>query len=372
MDAPTRTGIDVPQWKCQQPLELKGASTMKITTVGIDLAKNVFQVHAVDEHGKVALRKQLRRDQMTAFFVNLPRCLIGMEACGSAHHWARTLQGFGHTVRLMSPQFVKPYVKSNKNDVADAEAICEAVTRPNMRFVPVKSVEQQAVLSLHRARQGVVIARTAQANQIRSLLGEFGLVIPKGICHVAKQVPELLEDASNQLPGTFRRLIARLTEHLKELDKLVDEFEDQIKVWHRSSELSLRLEKIPGIGPLGASALVASIADANSFDNGRQLSAWLGLVPRQNSSGGKPTLLGISKRGDVYLRTLLIHGARSAIVAAQRKAVNTNVWLASLLNRRHPNVAAVALANKNVRTVWALLAHGREFRPNYVPPQLAA
>lgn len=345
---------------------------MKITTVGIDLAKNVFQVHAVDEHGKVALRKQLRRDQMTTFFVNLPPCLIGMEACGSAHHWARTLQGFGHTVRLMSPQFVKPYVKSNKNDVADAEAICEAVARPSMRFVPVKSVEQQSVLSLHRARQGFVIARTAQANQIRSLLGEFGLVIPKGISHVAKQVPELLEDASNQLPGTLRRLIARLTEHLKELDKLVDEFEDQIKAWHRSSELSLKLEKIPGIGPLGASALVASIADAKSFANGRQLSAWLGLVPRQHSSGGKPTLLGISKRGDVYLRTLLIHGARSAIVAAQNKAVNTNVWLAGLLNRRHPNVAAVALANKNVRTVWALLAHGREFRPGYVPPQLAA
>lgn len=345
---------------------------MKITTVGIDLAKNVFQVHAVDEHGKVALRKQLRRDQVTKFFVNLPACLIGMEACGSAHHWARTLQGFGHTVRLMSPQFVKPYVKSNKNDAADAEAICEAVTRPNMRFVPVKSVEQQAVLSLHRARQGFVIARTAQANQIRSLLGEFGLVIPKGICHVAKQVPQLLEDASSQLPGAFRQLIVRLTEHLKELDKLVDDFEDQIKAWHRSSELSLKLEKIPGIGPLGASALVASIADANSFDNGRQLSAWLGLVPRQHSSGGRPTLLGISKRGDVYLRTLLIHGARSAIVAAQRKTVNTNVWLASLLNRRHPNVAAVALANKNVRTVWALLAHGREFQPTYVPPQLAA
>jgi len=345
---------------------------MKITTVGIDLAKNVFQVHAVDEHGKVALRKQLRRDQMTKFFVNLPACLIGMEACGSAHHWARTLQGFGHTVRLMSPQFVKPYVKSNKNDMADAEAICEAVTRPSMRFVPVKSVEQQAVLSLHRARQGFVIARTAQANQIRSLLGEFGLVIPKGICHVAKQVPQLLEDASSQLPSAFRQLIVRLTEHLKELDKLVDDFEDQIKAWHRSSELSLKLEKIPGIGPLGASALVASIADANSFDNGRQLSAWLGLVPRQHSSGGKPTLLGISKRGDVYLRTLLIHGARSAIVAAQRKTVNTNVWLANLLNRRHPNVAAVALANKNVRTVWALLAHGREFQPTYVPPQLAA
>ena len=345
---------------------------MKITTVGIDLAKNVFQVHAVDERGTVVLRKQLRRDQMTAFFANLPPSVIGMEACGSAHHWARTLKSFGHDARLMSPQFVKPYVKSNKNDVADAEAICEAVARPNMRFVPVKSIEQQAVLSLHRVRQGFVKARTAQANQIRSLLGEFGLILPAGISHVAKRVPSLLEDASNQLPGSVRRMIARLTEHLKDLDLLVDEFEAKIKAWHRSSELSMKLEKIPGIGPLGASALVASIADANSFANGRQLSAWLGLVPRQHSSGGKPTLLGISKRGDVYLRTLLIHGARSAILAAQRKAVNSNVWLAGLLGRRHPNVAAVALANKNVRTVWALLAHGREFRADYAAQQLAA
>ena len=255
------------------------------------------------------------------------------------------------------------YVKSNKNDVADAEAICEAVARPNMRFVPVKSVEQQAVLSLHRVRQGFVKARTAQANQIRSLLGEFGLIMPAGISHIAERVPDLLEDTSNALPGSLRQLITRLTEHFKDLDQLVDEFETEIKAWHRSSELSMKLEKIPGIGPLGASALVASIADATSFDNGRQLSAWLGLVPRQHSSGGKPTLLGISKRGDVYLRTLLIHGARSAILAAQRKAVNANVWLAGLLDRRHPNVAAVALANKNVRTVWALLAHGRQFEP---------
>ena len=345
---------------------------MKITSVGIDLAKNVFQLHAVDERGKTVLRRRLRRDQMAAFFANLPPCLIGMEACGSAHYWARTLQSFGHTARLMSPQFVKPYVKSNKNDVADAEAICEAVARPNMRFVPVKSVEQQTVLSLHRVRQGFVKARTAQANQIRSLLGEFGLIMPAGISHVAKRVPDLLEDTSNPLPGSLRQLITRLTEHLKDLDQLVDEFETQIKAWHRSSELSMKLEKIPGIGPLGASALVASIADATSFDNGRQLSAWLGLVPRQHSSGGKPTLLGISKRGDVYRRTLLIHGARSAILAAQRKAVNTNVWLAGLLDRRHPNVAAVALANKNVRTVWALLAHGRQFRANYVPHPVVA
>ncbi len=345
---------------------------MNITTVGIDLAKNVFQMHGVDAWGKVALRRQLRREQVTRFFVNLPPCLIGMEACASAHHWGRTLERFGHTVRLMAPQFVKPYVKANKNDVADAEAICEAVGRPNMRFVPIKSIEQQAILSVHRVRRGFVKARTAQANQIRGLLGEFGLVIPKGICHVARCVPALLEDASNELPLAFRQLIDRLSGHLKDLDQQVREFERQIIAWHRGSELSRKLEKIPGIGPLAATALVTSIADARSFDNGRQVSAWLGLVPRQNSSGGKSTLLGISKRGDVYLRTLLIHGARSAILAAKRHSGNKNVWLANLLNRRHPNIAAVALANKNVRTVWALLAHGRDFNPDYVPIRAAA
>jgi transposase len=345
---------------------------MKITTVGIDLAKNVFQVHGVDERGRVVLRKQLRRAQVAVLFGNLPPCLIGMEACASAHFWGRTLQRFGHAVRLMAPQFVKPYVKTNKNDVADAEAICEAVSRPNMRFVPIKSLEQQAILSVHRVRQGFVRARTAQANQIRGLLGEFGLIIPQGISNVTKRVPELLEDASNELPVAFRQLIDHLTEHLKELDRQVKEFERQIIAWHRGSELSQKLQKIPGIGALAASALVASIADARSFDNGRQVSAWLGLVPRQSSSGGKSTLLGMSKRGDAYLRTLLIHGARSAILAAQRKAPNTNVWLANLLTRRHPNIAAVALANKNVRTVWALLAHGREFKADYAPIPIAA
>jgi transposase len=339
---------------------------MKITTVGIDLAKNVFQVHGVDERGKVALRRQLKRHQVAPFFANLPPCLIGMEACASAHHWGRTLQRMGHTVRLMAPQFVKPYVKSNKNDVADAEAICEAVSRANMRFVPIKSIEQQAILSVHRVRQGMVKARTAQANQIRGLLGEFGLVIPQGISHVAKRVPELLEDASNALPMAFRHLINQLTGHLKELDRQVKEFERQIIAWHRGNPQSRELEKIPGIGPLAASALVASIADARSFDSGRQVSAWLGLVPRQNSTGGKAKLLGMSKRGDAYLRTLLIHGARSAILAAQRCTQSINSWLANLLNRRHPNIAAVALANKNARTVWALLAHGREFKSDYV------
>jgi transposase len=345
---------------------------MKITTVGIDLAKNVFQVHAVDERGKTVLRKQLRRDQVAAYFVNLPPCLIGMEACASAHHWGRVLQRLGHTVRLMAPQFVKPYVKTNKNDVADAEAICEAVSRPNMRFVPIKSIEQQAILSVHRVRQGFVKARTAQGNQIRGLLGEFGLIIPQGLSHIFERAPALLEDASNELPIAFRQMIERLTDHLKELDQQVKEFERQIITWHRSSEISRRLEKIPGIGgPLAASALVASIADAKSFDNGRQVSAWLGLVPRQCSSGGKSTLLGMSKRGDAYLRTVLIHGARSAILSAQR-AGTTNQWLRGLLNRRHPNIAAVALANKNVRTVWALLAHDREFNPSYAMTSIAA
>jgi transposase len=347
---------------------------MNVTTVGIDLAKNVFQVHGVDARGKAVLRRQLRREQLAAFFGNLPPCLVGMEACASAHHWGRTLERLGHSVRLMSPQFVKPYVKTNKNDAADAEAICEAVSRPNMRFVPIKSIEQQAILSVHRVRQGFVKARTAQANQIRGLLGEFGLVIPQGIHHLAERVPALLEDASNELPLAFRQLIDRLSCHLQDLDQQVRELERQILAWHRGSELSRKLEKIPGIGPLTATALVASIADARSFKNGRQVSAWLGLVPRQHSSGGKSTLLGISKRGDIYLRTLLIHGARSAILAAQRQSENKskNVWLANLLNRRHANIAAVALANKNVRTVWALLAHGRDFQPDYVAVPTAA
>jgi transposase len=339
---------------------------MKITTIGIDLAKSVFAVHGVNEHGRAVLKKTLKRDQMVAFFVNLPACLIGMEACGSAHHWARKLQSMGHTVRLMAPQFVKPYVKTNKNDAADAEAICEAVARPNMRFVPVKNVEQQSVLSLHRVRQGFVKARTAQANQIRGLLSEFGLVIPLGITNIARRVPELIEDASNDLSGSFRLLVERLMAHLKELDRQVRELETQIQRWHRENEASLKLAQVPGIGPITASALVASVGDARSFASGRQLAAWLGLVPRQNSSGGKNTLLGISKRGDTYLRTLLIHGARAVIQAARRKD-DMQGWLARLLERRNHNVAAVALANKNARIVWALLARDRQYCSDYQP-----
>ncbi|CAM2159580.1 IS110 family transposase [Paraburkholderia tropica] len=339
---------------------------MQITTIGVDLAKNVFQVHGVDQHGKTALKKQIRRDQMVTFFANLSPCMIGMEACGGSHHWARKLQALGHTVKLMAPQFVKPYVKTNKNDAADAEAICEAVARPNMRFVSLKNIEQQATLALHRVRQGFVVARTAQANQIRGLLAEFGLVLPQGLAHVMGGVRDLIEDASNELPGSFRRIVERLLDHLKELDRQVNELEAQIKDAHRKSEASRKLEKIPGIGPITASALVATIGDAKNFENGRQLAAWMGLVPTQSSSGGKTNLLGISKRGDTYLRTLLIHGARSAVRAFQCKPDQSrNPWLQKLLERRNHNVAAVALANKNARIVWALLARDREYASDF-------
>lgn len=344
---------------------------MKITTIGIDLAKTVFQIHGVDERGKVAVRKQLKRAEMATYFANLEPCLIGMEACGSAHHWARKLEGYGHTVRLMAPQFVKPYVKTNKNDMADAEAICEAVGRPNMRFVATKTVEQQAILSVHRARQGFVKARTAQGNQIRGLLSEFGIVIPQGIRSITKQVPEILEDGENGLPGTMRNLIERLTENLKEMDRQTKELEAQIQQWHREHAASRKLAEIPGLGPITASAIVATVGDAREFKNGRQLAAWMGLVPKQNSSGGKQTLLGISKRGDTYLRTLMIHGARSVIRLAERKA-EPESWMRKLMGRRNKNVAAVALANKNARIVWALLAHDRMFRPDYTPAAAAA
>jgi transposase len=343
---------------------------MKITTVGIDLAKNVFQIHGVDERGHAVLKKQLKRSQMMEFFVNLPPCLIGMEACGSAHHWARELAKLGHTVKLMAPQFVKPYVKTNKNDMADAEAICEAVARPNMRFVPIKTVEQQAILSLHRVRQGLVKARTAQSNQIRGLLGEFGLIVPKGISQIAPRIPDILEDGDNGLPGMFRDLISRLLTHFNDLHCQVLELEALIKAWHRDNPASLKLAEIPGIGPITASAMVASVGNARDFSNGRQLAAWLGLVPKQHSTGGKSVLLGISKRGDSYLRTLLIHGARAAILAAQRRLDRgegqADAWLTGLLQRRNPNIAAVALANKNARIIWALLTQDRTYQPGYV------
>lgn len=338
---------------------------MKLTTIGLDLAKAVFQVHGADERGRTVLKKQLKRAQVPAFFANLTPCKIGMEACGSAHYWARKLMAMGHDVVLIPPQYVKPFVKRNKNDAADAEAICEAVIRPNMPSVPVKSVEQQAILSLHRARQGFVKARTAQANQIRGLLAEYGFAIPQGIGHIAKRVPEIVEDGANELPGNFRLLIQRLVDHLKELDRQVGELEREIQQWHKGNPLSQKLAKIPGIGPITATAMIATVGDARQFENGRQLAAWLGIVPKQHSTGGKARLLGISKRGDRYLRTLLIHGARAVVRIAERKA-DAESWIKRLLSRRNKNVAAVALANKNARTIWALLAHDRDYEPDYV------
>lgn len=345
---------------------------MKITTVGIDVAKTLLQVHGVDERGRAVIRKRLKRGQVLAYFANVTPCLIGMEACGSAHYWARRLAALGHTVKLMAPQFVKPYVKTNKNDAADAEAICEAVARSNMRFVPVKSAEQQGVLALHRARQGFVKARTAQANQIRGLLGEYGVVIPRGIGHITRCLPAILEDGENELPGPFRALLHRLGEHLQVLDRHVGELEVQIQIWHQHNPMSRCLAQIPGIGPITASALAASIGDAKSFTSGRQLAAWLGLVPKQHSSGGKALLLGISKRGDTYLRTLLIHGARALIRVARHQAGYEDSWLARLIGRRHQNVAAVALANKNARIAWALLAHERVYQSDYAPSAATA
>ena len=337
---------------------------MKLTTIGIDLAKNVFQVHGADDRGRTVLRKQLKRAQMLPFFAKLAPCKIGLEACGSAHYWARKLQALGHTVHLIAPQYVKPFVKRNKNDVVDAAAICEAVMRPDMPTVPIKNAEQQAILRVHRARQGFVKARTAQANQIRGLLAEYGFVLPQGIGHIAQRVPAIIEDGENDLPGSFRLLIARLLDHLKELDRQVGELAAEIQLWHRQNAASQKLAAIPGLGPLGATAIVASIGDARNFKNGRQLAAWLGIVPRQHSTGGKPTLLGISKRGDAYLRTLLIHGARAVIRAAEHKA-DADPWLKELLARRNKNVVAVALANRNARTIWALLAHDRQYDPHY-------
>jgi transposase len=338
---------------------------MNVTTIGIDLAKNVFQVHGVDSHGHAVLRKQLKRPQLLPYFGNLPPCLIGMESCCGSHFFARRLESFGHTVKLIAPQFVKPYVKTNKNDAADAEAICEAVARPNMRFVPAKNIEQQAVLMMHRAREGFVRHRTAQVNQLRGLLMEFGIVFAKGIAAARAGIPRVLADETNELPVRARHLLRRLFDHLCELDRQVKAIEEQLQVWHRDDPASQRLRKIPGIGFVTATALVASIGDAKAFKNGRQFSAWLGLVPKQYSSGGKQTLGRISKRGDAYVRKLLVVGARAVLRHLKAKPDQEPTWIDRLVTRRRSNIAAVALANKNARIVWALLAHDREYQADY-------
>ena len=340
---------------------------MNIKRVGIDLAKQVFQVHGVDNQEQAVLRKQLRRAQMLDYFQKLPPCLIGMEACSSAHYWGRELQKLGHTVKLMAPQFVKPYVKSNKNDANDAEAICEAVARPTMRFVAIKTIAQQDIQAIHRIRSELVHQRTAKVNQIRGLLGEYGLVVGQRIDVLRNALPLLLEDAGNGLTLDFRELLQGLQQDLIKLDERVAEMDKKIKVLASSNVDAKRLQQIPGIGPITATALICAIGDGKQFKRGRDMAAWLGLTPRQHSSGGKDRLLGISKRGDAYLRTLLIHGARAVLRVAANKDDPRSRWLQNLCDRRNKNIAAVALANKNARIVWALLTKKTDFLPEGKP-----
>ena len=340
---------------------------MNIKRVGIDLAKQVFQVHGVDSQEKAVLRKQLRRAQMLDYFTKLPPCLIGMEACSSAHYWARELQKQGHTVKLMAPQFVKPYVKSNKNDANDAEAICEAVARPSMRLVAIKTIAQQDIQALHRIRSELVHQRTAKVNQIRGLLGEYGLVVGRRVDVLRNALPLLLEDAENGLTIDFRELLQGLQHDLIKLDERVDEMDKKIKLLASNNADAKRLQQIPGIGPITATALICAIGDGKQFKRGRDMAAWLGLTPRQHSSGGKDRLLGISKRGDAYLRTLLIHGARAVLRVAGDKDDPRSRWLQNLCDRRNKNIAAVALANKNARIVWALLTKKTDFLPEGKP-----
>ena len=338
---------------------------MNITRIGLDLAKSVFQVHAVDHKGHRLFSRALKREKMMAFFQNLSPCLIGMEACASSHFWARTLMAMGHEVKLIAPQFVKPYVKGNKNDANDAEAICEAVSRPNMRFVPVKTVEQQDIQALHRIRQEQVRQRTALVNQIRGLLSEYGIVISRSVESLRNALPDILEDAENRLTADFRILLKGLQEDLLHLDDRIGSQDQAIKRLAQEHEGAKRLQQLRGIGPITATALIAAIGDGRQFARGRDAAAWCGLVPGQRSSGGKSKLLGISKRGDTYLRTLLIHGARAVLKTAQSKDDRLSQWLQSLCSRRNMNIAAVALANKTMRMAWALLVRGQDYDPNF-------
>jgi len=334
----------------------------EVTTVGLDLAKSVFQVHGADRDGRPVVRKKLRRGQVLVFFAGLSPCLIGLEACASAHYWARELQALGHEVRLIPPQYVKPFVKTNKNDASDAEAICEALIRPTMRFAAVKSAEQQSVLMLHRARELLVRQRTMLINALRGHCGEFGLVVAQGAPKVAELI-EVIEDPEDErLPTLAREALGSLVSQLRMVQAQVVGLEMKLKAWHRTNEASRRLATIPGVGVITATALVATIGDASQFHSGRQLAAWLGLVPRQHSSGGKERLGRISKRGDGYLRKLLVHGARTVLLWSRRKKERRSPWQEALLARRPTNVVLVAMANKTARVVWVLLSRGETFR----------
>jgi len=332
--------------------------------VGVDLAKNIFQLHGVDRTETSTWCRRLKRDNWISVLLKKvePGCEIGMEACTGAHHWARLLQSQGYTIKLIAPQFVKPYVKSNKNDANDAEAICEAMSRPNMRFVTVKSIEQQEIQAVHRIRSELIGQRTAKGNQIRGLVAEYGLVAPQQMNQLRMAIPTWLEDAENGLSVRFRRLLKGLWDDLKRLDERITEMDKEIVLIANNDPVAKRLQQLRGVGPMVATALLAAVGDGKQFANGRQMAASLGLTPRQHSSGGKDRLFGISKRGDAYLRSLLIHGARSAIYAARGKEDRLSQWVINIASRRHPNVAAAALANKTARIAWAKLP-----RPAHAP-----
>jgi transposase len=340
-----------------------------ITTIGLDIAKSVFQVHGVDADGRVVVRRQLKRRYVLAFFQKLPPCLVGIEACASAHHWSRELQALGHTTKLIPPAYVKPYVKRHKNDATDAEAICEAVTRPNMRFVATKTPEQQSCLTLHRTRHLFIRQQTAVINAIRAHLAEFGIVAPVGR-HGVEQLLGIAADVNDKrLPEVARACVAALGAQLRMLKTQILNFDRMITAWHRSNEMSMRLDAAPGVGPVLATAVVATVGDPKSFRSGRNFSAWIGLVPKQHSSGGKDRLGGISKQGDRYLRGLFVAGALAVIRYAKIHGTKHRPWLTALLARRPTKVAAIALANKIARMVWAMMAKGERYKE---PVALAA
>lgn len=340
---------------------------MEITTIGLDLAKNFFQIHGIDAAGRVIVRKALRRSQMLPFFSRLSPCLVGMEACGTSHYWARELIGMGHQVRLMPPAYVKPYVKRGKTDANDAEAICEAVTRPTMRFVAVKTAEQQAALSIHRTRDLLVKQRTQLVNMIRGLLAEFGVDIPRGLERALLMARRIADGEAPAVPAEAIKVVLTLSQQVLEIHGRVREMERDLQRWHRGNELSQRLVAIPGIGPIGASALAASVTDPHQFRSGRQFAAWLGLTPLQKSSGGKERLGRITKMGDKYLRKLLIVGMTSLVRRAKYKPETIDPRLARWLAHKPVRVATVAMANKAARVVWAIMTRGDTYRAGHVP-----
>jgi transposase len=347
----------------------KHSENREVTVMGIDLAKNNFHVHAVDANGLKLTSTKLSRQKLKEYLVTAPLCTVAMEACASAHYWGRLFESYGHQVRLIAPQFVKPFVKSNKNDAVDAEAICEAAQRPNMRFVAIKETEQQDIQAIHRMRSLAVERRTAQINQIRGLLLEYGIAMPAGRFNLLRRLPEILEDAENGLTNLFREELFGLYGELRHLDERITHYDGKINQIAQADERMQRLQTIPGIGPKIATALLAAIGDIHAFKKGRELAAWIGLVPRQHSTGGNSTLLGISKRGDVYLRQLIIHGARSILRWVDRKTDRTSRWAAGIKARRHQNIAIVAMANKMVRVAFALLKNGETYRAMPIPDE---